>query len=182
MTGGIGPSAGSRWRVVLPVLYTVTVFWGTLGPAPAAEVATMGRSFADARSVIVTDQGSPADARQRASDDPVGLGIDAEALANVLLFTPFSMLFALRWPRRPLLSLPSGVALALTIEGSQLWLVDHRSPQWEDVAWNSVGVLFGFLAWSLAVVVLRLAPGSRRVQRENRPGSGGGSEETAAGR
>lgn len=154
-------SRSARWRwatSVALVVYLAIVLWGTLGPAPGGEVRTVGRTIVDARAQVTE---RPFGEVEKASD-PVGWGLSAEEVGNVLLFIPFVPLVALRWPRRRWLAPIAGVAATSAIEATQLWVVDHRSPQWNDVRWNSVGVLAGLAVWGAGVVVWRrVAPASR---------------------
>ena len=128
------------------------MLWGTLGPAPGDEVRTVGRTIVDARAQVTE---RPFGEVENVSD-PVGWGLSAEEVGNVLLFIPFVPLVALRWPRRWWLAPVAGVAATLAIEATQLWVVDHRSPQWNDVRWNSVGVLAGLAVWGVGVGLWRL--------------------------
>jgi hypothetical protein len=121
--------------------------------------------------------------------DPVGFGLTAEEAGNIVLFVPFVPLLALRWPRRWWVAVPAGVAATLAIEATQLWLADHRSPQWNDgvvelgrgrgrlrrVGGRSAGV-------AVVGVAAALGPGERRgtsrevrVARQLRVGVPGGS-------
>lgn len=160
-------AAGVGWRVRFLmsalIAYAAIVLWGTLGPAPADEVRRLGRSIGDARAAVVDRSSAPRGEVQ--VSDPVGFGLTAEEAGNIVLFVPFVPLVALRWPRRWWAAVPAGVAATLAIEATQLWLVDHRSPQWNDVWWNSVGVVVGFAVWAVGALAWRWLAWRRRSAR-----------------
>ena len=148
-----GSRGRSRWRRRLAgfVLtgYLTLVLFGTLGPAPSKQVNEFGRSLHEIRTDGGrTDAGNlEKDFERAARVDPVGVGLDAEDLANVAIFLPIvGVVAALQLGRRWWIGLPLGVALSFVIEGTQLWFVTHRSPQWQDVRWNCAGVVIGFVA------------------------------------
>ena len=161
------PARVARWVLTVAiVVYLCAVVWLTLGPAPGDEVTEVGHQLRSANATV-SDRPAPSRDAASASDD-VGFGLSAEEAGNVLLFVPMPVLVALRWPRWWWAGLPAAVAGTGAIELAQLWLLDHRSPEWNDFRWNSVGAVAGFVLWlagSLAV------GGARRFGR-NPPDAG----------
>lgn len=128
------------------VLYLAVLLVGTLGPAPSAQVQAFGNSVDGIRSSAgFGHSGSDNRREQSARQDPAGIGLAAEDIANILVFVPLPLLVAAQRCGRWWIGLPVGVALTFVIEGAQLWALDHRSAQWEDVRWNILGVVVGFL-------------------------------------
>ena len=68
------------------------------------------------------------------------------AIGNAAWFTPLGALLALRRPRRPAwIALAAGAALSLTVECAQL-LLGTGIPDVDDVLYNALGALLGWLA------------------------------------
>ena len=68
------------------------------------------------------------------------------AIGNAAWFAPLGALLALRRPRRPAwIALAAGAALSLTVECAQL-LLGTGIPDVDDVLYNALGALLGWLA------------------------------------
>lgn len=128
------------------------VLYGTLGPAPGDELRQVGQAVGDAREVLRPGGRAAAPG----VDGPWPFGLSSEDVGNIAMFVPFPVLVALRWPRWWWAGVPLGVALSGTIEGTQRYALDHRSPQWSDVWFNSAGVMLGFVV----LVVVRSVKGT----------------------
>ena len=132
-------------------MYLAVVAWGTLGPAPGEEVGRAARTAKVAqRAVSGTSTDAPV------PDRPRFAGLSGEEAGNIALFVPFGVLAPIVLRRWWWATVPAGVGLSLAIETVQLALLDHRSPQWVDVRWNSTGALIGFVGWLVAAAVWRV--------------------------
>lgn len=141
------------WGAVL-ASYVAIVLYGTLGPEPGEELDAVGQ---EVRRAVPTSTPGP-----RAADNAIVMGLDAEELGNIALLMPIPVLIALRWPRWWWVGLPVGVALTCAIELVQLVVLDHRSPEWRDIGWNTLGVVLGF-----AVTVAAAASSRRSSSRRS---------------
>lgn len=127
--------------MVLVVIYLAVMAWLVFGPAPGSEANELGDHVRQAGAVL---------ARR------VDTGMTNEEISNVLLFVPFPALVAVWSPRRWWVALPAGIAVSIAIELVQLVVLDHRSPTWNDVRWNSAGVLIGTALIAGVVAVRRI--------------------------
>jgi hypothetical protein len=135
------------------VVYVAVGAWFAFGRAPADEIGAVREEIRELGSAV--DRGSGAGDRVDSPAEEVVFGLTAEELLNVVLFVPLPVLVALRWPSRWWAAVPVGVAASAVIELVQLWFLDHRTPHWNDVRSNSVGVLVGLALWAVGVVAVR---------------------------
>lgn len=147
---GAGTAPAGRRRVVagLFVAYLAVVAFGVFGPAPDDQIQRAGggaRRVADEIGAAIPG-GRKAPPEAATSDRLFG-NVSTEAAANVALFVPLGLLFPVLLRRWKWWTVPAGVALSATIEGTQLVLLSWRSPSVTDVAWNSLGALIGFALW-----------------------------------
>jgi glycopeptide antibiotics resistance protein len=154
-------SVSRRLLTLALVVYLAVVAWGTLGPDPGSEVNAVGRQVKSVE-VVVRGESSPAPstpAARAAKASPRFGRLSSEDLGNILLFVPFGVLVPLRFRWLRWWTVPLGCALSGAIELTQLLVLTHRSAQWRDWQWNTVGAAVGFalfllgsLAWSRAAV------------------------------
>lgn len=137
------------------MVLVAVVLYGTLGPAPGDELEQVGEAVGEARDAL-----GPVGGEVTAADDgPWPFGLSSEDVGNIAMFVPVPVLVALRWPRSWWAGVPLGVSLSGAIELTQRYVLDHRSPQWSDFAFNSAGVVVGFVL----LVVGRWVLGRRAV-------------------
>ncbi|MFF4899046.1 VanZ family protein [Streptomyces sp. NPDC001068] len=116
-----------------------------------------------------------------------------EALANILMFTPFASLIGLSWRRLgPWVALCGGVALSFLIEFSQLVLGGGRVADVDDFVLNSLGAGIGVLIFTAAEKLAEIATAGDRVRLLDRTavpppgrgriGHGGPGPRTRSGR
>lgn len=138
-----------RLLTVVLAAYLLVVAWGTLGPAPDEEIDRVATG-AKAAGRVVTGENVPADERGAASPSSPRFGdLSGEEVGNVAMFVPFGVLVPLRFRRWRWWTVPAGVALSGLIELTQLVVLSHRSAEWRDMGWNSLGALVGFALWGL---------------------------------
>jgi hypothetical protein len=145
-----------RWVIAsVFAVYLVGVGYGTFGPSPGSEIDRVARSVEGAGDRVRDSVGRgarpvPREAAREATreQDEEWFGFkDPEDAANVVMFTPFGVLFPLVFPPLRRWTVPAGVALSGVIELLQLTVVTHRSPQWDDIWWNGWGAVIGFAAF-----------------------------------
>jgi hypothetical protein len=119
------------------VVYLAVVAWGTLGPDPGNQVDAVGRQVKSAEDVV---RGDPAPA----SKSPRFGRLSSEDLGNIMLFVPFGLLVPWRFGWLRWWTVVLGSALSGAIELAQLLVLTHRTAQWSDWVWNSVGAVAGF--------------------------------------
>jgi hypothetical protein len=123
------------------VVYLAVVAWGTLGPDPGNQVNAVGRQVKSAEEVV---RGEAAPAATKASKSPRFGRLSSEDLGNIMLFVPFGLLVPWRFRWLKWWTVPLGSALSGAIELTQLLVLTHRTAQWCDWVWNSVGAVVGF--------------------------------------
>jgi len=136
-----------RLVTVAGVVFVLAVVWLTFGPEPGDEADALGDRVEELWDAVVPSGPSP---------DDLPFDLDNENAANILLFVPVAPLVALRWPRRWWVGLPLGVAASAAIELTQMAVATHRSPTWEDLGWNTVGTVVGFVPVAVVVGVQAL--------------------------
>lgn len=146
----MGERGRSRLLTVALVVYLAVVAWGTLGPQPGEEIDRVAHQAKAAERAMSGEPAAPAAAEPRFA------GLSGEDVGNIAMFVPFGLLVPLRFRRWRWWTLPAGVAISGAIELTQLALLPHRSPEWTDVRWNSLGVLVGVGLWAVGAGVLRL--------------------------
>jgi glycopeptide antibiotics resistance protein len=112
-------------------------------------VNAVGRGVKTAEEAV-RGEGTPAPAAS-----PRFGRLSSEDLGNILLFVPFGVLVPWRFRRLRWWTVPLGIALSGTIELTQLLVVTHRSAQWSDLVWNSVGAVVGFALFVVGSLLWR---------------------------
>ena len=150
-----------RWALAALVGYLLVGGWLVFGPAPGDEAEAVEETVREARSVV-RGSGVEESAADQSRTGDVLLGMDDDELSNVLLFVPLPVVAAIGWRRRWWVAVPAGVMASGAIELAQFVALSHRSPQWSDVFFNSVGVLVGAALVVLVIGCVRTATAARR--------------------
>lgn len=156
-----------RWGLDLVfAAYLIVVAIGVFGPSPGGSIERVGQevrrvgaevgstSRTSRTSQLEPGHATPPGAEPNAAGRDLVRGFDTEDVANVVMFVPFGVLFAARWPRRRWWTVAAGVGLSVSIELVQLVFLSWRSPSLIDVRSNSLGAAIGFALW-LAVRAAR---------------------------
>ncbi len=138
---------------VAAIVYLAVGAWLVFGPPPGETSRAVGDGVQLAEDRLIQD-GSRVDV----AVDRLDSRVTSEEVNNLLLFLPVPILASLASPRWWWLSVPLGVAASIGIEAVQRRYLDQRSPTWNDVRWNSAGLLVGaalVVAAMLALSVVR---------------------------
>ena len=127
------------------VLYLITLAWASFNPEPIDGSGPIRQFVAWVLNFT--------------SVDPNLKWLDynqLETLANILLYVPLGVGLALIVRRLPWwAAILIGVAVTLTAEGVQRWLLPDRFATWADVLHNSIGVVIGVISARSIVALAR---------------------------